>query len=104
MMRQRELLAPQQPVDRAPLLLGRPPAAGLALGRSGLRSGGWSSRCEILCDQPRRLRIAAPLGKSRDLQHAHRTIKCNRDDIARAHWLACRADAFSIETHMTGAH
>src|SRR5437762_14073558 len=69
-------------VDRPPFLLGRAPATGIALSgsRIGLarrRDGG-----EVLAQQPRRIGVAAALGKTRHLQDPHHPVERDRDDIA----------------------
>src|SRR4051812_8942424 len=74
-----------EPLDGAPLVLGRPAGATLAFRRrcrSGHRGHGFT---EFLVEPARAGRIPPPLCKAHDLQDAHSAIECDGDDVACLH-------------------
>src|SRR5437899_154200 len=105
-------LAIQQPIRGPPLLLGRAPATGIALGwrGSGLASGSGLALPhgryggDILAQQSRRICVTAPLGETDHFQDPHRTIERDGYDIAGLHGPARRVYALAIEPHMALRH
>src|SRR5947209_7259311 len=99
----------EKAVGRPPLLLGRTPAAGIALSRRSLgRACGLGRalryRADILAQQARRIGVAAPLGEAQHLQDPHRTVERDGDDIAGLYGPARCGDALAIEPHMALCH
>ena len=96
-----ELVPALQPVDLAPLPLGR--AAGALVTAPGRRLfRRLRRRREILIQDAGDLRGTAALGKSDHLEHPHVAVERDGDDVAGTHRPARRIDASAVDADEAG--